>query len=174
MHSARQNIYRNISEAQVRPWISKFISQHITVNRRKNKIQSVKVVTKIWISTNFTITFHFYCLLRLFMSNFKIIYSYHFTINLNVTTIAAESFVNPKKYIAGISDLATLACQLIWKGILIYRRKIGARCTRPAVQLFKVFTTTADVLMLLMYRCCYACSSTLYTFDSLGCGFEQA
>ena len=43
------------------------------------------------------------------MSNFKIIYSYHFTINLNVTTIAAESFVNPKKYIAGISDLAALA-----------------------------------------------------------------
>ena len=124
---ARQDkIYRNISdalgktkyisryightrEAQVRPWISKFISQHITVNRRKNKIQSVKVVTKIWISTNFTITFHFYCLLRLFMSNFKIIYSYHFTINLNATTIAAESFVNPKKYIAGISDKAALA-----------------------------------------------------------------
>ena len=43
------------------------------------------------------------------MSNFKIIYSYHFTINLNATTIAAESFVNPKKYIAGILDLAALA-----------------------------------------------------------------
>ena len=43
------------------------------------------------------------------MSNFKIISSYDSTINLNTTSMGAESFVIPKKYIAGISDLAALA-----------------------------------------------------------------
>ena len=43
------------------------------------------------------------------MSNFKIISSYHFTINLYMTSMAAESLVKPKKYIAGISDQAALA-----------------------------------------------------------------
>ena len=38
-----------------------------------------------------------------------IISSYHSTINLNTTSMGAESFVKPKKYIAGISDLAALA-----------------------------------------------------------------
>ena len=46
--------------------------------------------------------------------------------------------VKPKKHIAGISDLAALARQLIWKGILIYRRYIGAGCTRSAVKFLKV------------------------------------
>ena len=85
------------------------LSQHITVNWRKNKKRSVKVVITIWITTNFSIFFHFYFLLRLFMSNFKIISSYHSTINLYTTSMGAESFVKPKKYIAGISDLAALA-----------------------------------------------------------------
>ena len=79
------------------------------VNWRKKKTLSVKVVTTISITTNFSISFHFYFLLRLFMSNFKIISSYHSTINLYTTSMAAESFVKPKKYIAGISDLAALA-----------------------------------------------------------------
>ena len=43
------------------------------------------------------------------MSNFKIISSYHSTINLYTTSMGAESFVKPKKYIGGISDLAALA-----------------------------------------------------------------
>ena len=43
------------------------------------------------------------------MSNFKIISSYDSTINLNTTSMGAEIFVKPKKYIAGISDLAALA-----------------------------------------------------------------
>ena len=68
-----------------------------------------KIVTTILITINVSITFHFYFLLRLFMSNFKIISSYHSTINLFMTSMAAESFVKPKKYIAGISDLAALA-----------------------------------------------------------------
>ena len=51
----------------------------------------------------------------------------------HMTNMAAENFVKPKKYIAGISDLAALAPQLIRKGILIYRRYIGAGCT----QIFK-------------------------------------
>ena len=67
---------------------------------------SVKVVTTNLITTNFSITFHFYFLLRFFMSNFKIISSYHSTIT---TSMVAESFVKPKKYIAGISDQAALA-----------------------------------------------------------------
>ena len=73
------------------------------------------------------------------MSNFKIISSYHSTINLYTTSMGAESFVKPKKYIAGISDLAALVRHLIWKGILIYRRNIGAGCTRSAVEFLKVF-----------------------------------
>ena len=43
------------------------------------------------------------------MSNFKIISSYDSTINLYMTSMGAENLVKPKKYIAGISDLAALA-----------------------------------------------------------------
>ena len=43
------------------------------------------------------------------MSNFKIISSYHSTINLYMTIMGAENLVKPKKYIAGISDLTALA-----------------------------------------------------------------
>ena len=76
------------------------------------------------------------------MSNFKIISSYHFTINLYTTSMAAENFVKPKKYIGPSCTRSALARQLIWKGILIYRRYIGAGCIRSAVEFLKVFTTT--------------------------------
>ena len=82
-----------------------YIQTHHSELEEKEK-RSVKVVTTILITTNFSITFHFYFLLRFFMSNFKIISSYHSTIT---TSMVAESFVKPKKYIAGISDQAALA-----------------------------------------------------------------
>ena len=69
--------------------------------------------------------------------------SHNSTINLCTTSMAAESFLKPKKYIAGISDLAALARQLIWKGILIYCRYIGPSCNRSAVELLKIFTTSS-------------------------------
>ena len=104
---------------------------------KKKKKLSVKVVTIIWITTNFSITFHFYFLIRLIMSNFKIISSYHSTINLYMTSMAAESFVKPMKiyrrYIGPSCTRSALARQLIWKGILIYRRYIGAGYTRSAL-----------------------------------------
>ena len=113
MHSAGQNIYRNISDALRRlrsdhEYFS-FIPTHHRELEKKEKKRSVKVVTTIWFTTNFSITFHFYFLLRLFISNFKIIPGYHTSINLFTTSMTAESFVKPKKYIAGISDLAALA-----------------------------------------------------------------
>ena len=70
------------------------------------------VATTIQIQQFFCITFHFYFLLRLFSSNLKIITSHNSTINLCTTSMAAERFVKPRKYIAGISELAALARQL--------------------------------------------------------------
>ena len=43
----------------------------------------------------------------------QIAISHDSTINLCTTCLAAESFVKLKKYIAGISDIAALARQLI-------------------------------------------------------------
>ena len=49
--------------------------RYATHDSKLEKKMLVKVVTTIWITTNFSITFHFYFLLRLFMSNLRIISS---------------------------------------------------------------------------------------------------
>ena len=72
---------------------------------------------------HFSIQFHFYFLLRLFISKLKIISSYHFTINLFMDSMAAESFVVQPRTAEK------------------YRRYIGAGWTRSAVDLLKVFST---------------------------------
>ena len=87
------------------------------------------------------------------MSNFKIISSYHSTINLYTTSMGAESFVKPKKYIAGILDLAALSAvhSLGTRSAVdlkrysniseVYRSWLHSLGTRSAVEFLKVFTT---------------------------------
>ena len=115
--------------------------------REKIKL-SVKVVTTIWITTNFRITFHFYCLLRLFnefhvklQNNIQLSFHDQPQHDKHGSRKLCEAKEIYRRYIGPSCTRSALARQLIWKGILIYRRYIGGGCTRSAVEFLKVFTT---------------------------------
>jgi len=143
MHSAGQNIYRNISDALRRlrsdheyfslyPNTSQWIGEKIKL--------SVKVVTTIWITTNFRITFHFYFLLRLFnefhvklQNNIQLSFHDQPQHDKHGSRKLCEAKEIYRRYIGPSCTRSALARQLIWKGILIYRRYIGAGCTRSVL-----------------------------------------
>jgi len=120
MHSAGQNTYRNISDALRRlrsdheyfslyPNTSQWIGEKIKL--------SVKVVTTIWITTNFRITFHFYFLLRLFNE-------FHVKLQNNIQLSFHDQPQHDKH-----------GSRKLCEAKEIYRRYIGPSCTRSAVDL---------------------------------------
>ena len=119
---------------------------------------------KITFTTHFSITFHFYFLLRLFISGWLLnkrrlsLSRESVTMQLflkdNLTISEQRFFLlfldNESRNITPIyrTWLHSLGTRSVvdLKGILIYRRYIGAGCTRSAVDLLKVFTTSVQWL----------------------------
>ena len=122
----RPVVYPNsISQQQHSDQTNSISQQYIPTTTHHSALQKEKVRSKkqqqFTCATHFNITFHFYFLLRLFISNLKIISSYHSTINLYMDSMAAESFVEPRTVLGSVKS-----CE-------IYRRYIGAGCTRSAL-----------------------------------------